>query len=1017
MDEGEPLDLGSEPDDPLIFDLVTRNATTVRLSNAIIAARGRGDLPLNRLSTYLDAGDEAPEVMRRRVPNLGARSVAELDALLRRAHQQLAAEPRSTRPLERLDLRAALASCAGAQPCRESLAEAGLPLRLWNALGRLDLLALPVCELLLRYVRLEPTLLQLPNVGRTSFREGRRVLGEHLQRRLVARGMTRALADEAEAVVLDNWDPDPRTCALLEASLAQLRLLPEATEATEATEASDDASSSLSVDEVREALAAGFAAVTTGTALTAQRPPARFLGQLEALGYLDRPLQRLMLEYPEALVAMQRRGNFGATSSRLATTIMREILRLELSSRGFEPREIEVAQLVLLENAPPASDDFRALCRRVAQIRTAVAGAVTEEPRAEVASEPAEALLPRLLASLADRERDVLERRYGLYAAPLTLEEVGVIYGLTRERIRQIEKKALGRLRQVAPKRLRACCQEHGAAAWAALSGGEPFVLVSEAAPADRRVSPWMLLAMEACGLTVPAWLDVFADRRSGYWLPRGTPHEALEAAAERLDARLASQPRPCAIAQLAGEDDEALVRAALRLRGWRLFGDYVMPQGAGPRLRRAARLHSLLGQLGLTGIPELMTEYRARAADDPCGARDAEIVMQSCRHLFIEATEGCWAAIGLSGETPVVAAQGTDRDEEDDEPDGGREAADAEETRTDGTIASALESELREAGPLRISELQERAPGFLPPGRSINSLGPILLTNKDRFARPLPGFYALPDQIPRPAQLLARAPTFMLNEDQVRYYVLGRRAGEPRESFPLWSVEAECAWAPWVRRHAESVLLESFLHVAEPDAWPASVADQADWKALKAERGRFGLASPPITDGVERPDLDKLLAACLHARRHGGLGWISANRILWRRITEFAAAGMLAMMVAVELLEPADDWQAPHHPGPALEDWIAQLEATLARTGKLEWSSPVGEALLSAARVSDLGWADQVFVTRLFGRVAPVREPAKPEDPLAQLLAERERARQTSEFEARLRAAVARPDDEDPEA
>jgi RNA polymerase sigma factor (sigma-70 family) len=64
----------------------------------------------------------------------------------------------------------------------------------------------------------------------------------------------------------------------------------------------------------------------------------------------------------------------------------------------------------------------------------------------------ATALLPdviaRLLVPLGEREREILTLRFGLdRGEPWTLEEVGVRFQLTRERIRQIEARAMSKLR------------------------------------------------------------------------------------------------------------------------------------------------------------------------------------------------------------------------------------------------------------------------------------------------------------------------------------------------------------------------------------------------------------------------------------------------------------------------------------------------------------------------------------------------------------------------------------------
>jgi RNA polymerase sigma factor (sigma-70 family) len=60
------------------------------------------------------------------------------------------------------------------------------------------------------------------------------------------------------------------------------------------------------------------------------------------------------------------------------------------------------------------------------------------------------ALLDRLMRRLTLRERQVLELRYGFTGEEHTLEEIGRVLRLTRERIRQIEARALARLRLAA---------------------------------------------------------------------------------------------------------------------------------------------------------------------------------------------------------------------------------------------------------------------------------------------------------------------------------------------------------------------------------------------------------------------------------------------------------------------------------------------------------------------------------------------------------------------------------------
>lgn len=71
-----------------------------------------------------------------------------------------------------------------------------------------------------------------------------------------------------------------------------------------------------------------------------------------------------------------------------------------------------------------------------------------EAPATTVAHELLREDLTEVLSSLSPRERDVLRLRFGLDdGRQRTLEEVGQLFGVTRERIRQIEAKALRKLR------------------------------------------------------------------------------------------------------------------------------------------------------------------------------------------------------------------------------------------------------------------------------------------------------------------------------------------------------------------------------------------------------------------------------------------------------------------------------------------------------------------------------------------------------------------------------------------
>jgi RNA polymerase primary sigma factor len=62
--------------------------------------------------------------------------------------------------------------------------------------------------------------------------------------------------------------------------------------------------------------------------------------------------------------------------------------------------------------------------------------------------------IEKVLCSLKEREAKILRLYFGLDGKePMTLEEIGGLLGITRERVRQIKEKALSRLRHISKAR------------------------------------------------------------------------------------------------------------------------------------------------------------------------------------------------------------------------------------------------------------------------------------------------------------------------------------------------------------------------------------------------------------------------------------------------------------------------------------------------------------------------------------------------------------------------------------
>ncbi|MBK1828549.1 sigma-70 family RNA polymerase sigma factor [Haloferula rosea] len=138
---------------------------------------------------------------------------------------------------------------------------------------------------------------------------------------------------------------------------------------------------------------------------------------------------------------------------------MRRISSMLAEALGREPTDDELAEeiglprrkLAMLKQASqrPTSLDAPINDGEATQYSEIIGDESAEDPLMALSDKNLHGELDDLLAVLDQRERQIIDERFGLSGRkPLTLEEVGREFGVTRERIRQLQNVALTKMRK-----------------------------------------------------------------------------------------------------------------------------------------------------------------------------------------------------------------------------------------------------------------------------------------------------------------------------------------------------------------------------------------------------------------------------------------------------------------------------------------------------------------------------------------------------------------------------------------
>src|SRR5438093_5013699 len=140
----------------------------------------------------------------------------------------------------------------------------------------------------------------------------------------------------------------------------------------------------------------------------------------------------------------ERRVKLGGASARLEPKLGREPTREELAAEtGLSLRHVDealdIAEAPVSLNRPIGSEED-------GEFGDLFADPQALDPAEEATDSLRRQAVRRAVARLPERERGILELRFGFDGEPASLEEIGRQLGITRERVRQLEAEAFDRL-------------------------------------------------------------------------------------------------------------------------------------------------------------------------------------------------------------------------------------------------------------------------------------------------------------------------------------------------------------------------------------------------------------------------------------------------------------------------------------------------------------------------------------------------------------------------------------------
>ena len=452
---------------------------------------------------------------------------------------------------------------------------------------------------------------------------------------------------------------------------------------------------------------------------------------------------------------------------------------------------------------------------------------------------------------------------------------------------------------------------------------------------------------------------------------------------------------------------DPELLVLAIRLAGHSSISrGYFAKSHSGIRVGRAIDLHRMFSFTYLdapVSLNALVKNYNDLHSEDRVGPEEMEIALSTKPHLFLELGDMGWVGIGLvDDDWSHIECGAPPTPPETD----GRILRHLPHREPPGPDFAEIIRQILLEGPLHISKILPALIEKAGRTRSPKTLNAVLKGSED-FTFLAPEVLSLRQHL-REATIMEAARSMLVNRRQCLLYILARCAGEPVDAYPLWGPTLEMKMCCWAENIDAPKLFPSLMAVADPESWDLPDGFRKLWIFKKKGFGRYRLFQEIKKSAWSvRPRFRHLLAVAMCAKHLGYINWLRINDIvkpqLYQQVYDQDAVPILALLIALGLVEPEDHWQKRHQVGRGVDSFVSQLSHELHRKGRIRWKEGVGTEILGrlehAWHSEDIGWVQarslEVLLSSLRGEEMREEadtecEEAAEEEPTEKTLAEK---------------------------